>query len=178
MKRLLPLVVLGLTACSAASHPPLPDELKYTWYPSTDRTASADELAVLAYTNAARAAGQTCGQTPYPPAPTLVWSDRLAHAARNHAQDMAARQYFGHVTPEGVTGAQRMTLAGYRWQYAGENLAAGQDTAAQVVARWLASEGHCRNLMNPNFTELGVGAVAHADRYGRYHVQNFGQPAR
>ena len=55
----------------------------------------------------------------------------------------------------------------------GENIAAGQPTPESVVAGWLRSEGHCRNIMNPGFRELGLG-FAQGGTYGTYWVQDFG----
>lgn len=149
----------------------------YTWYPESDRAASADELEILRLTNEARARGATCGTTPYAPAPALRWNDQLAHASRNHTLDMGKRGYFDHTTPEGVPFSDRITGAGYLWRTAGENIAAGQPSPAAVVDGWLKSPGHCTNIMNPAFTELGVGAVTVAGSpYRLYWGQNFGTP--
>lgn len=149
----------------------------YVWYPESDRSADAAELEVLRLTNDIRAKGATCGGTAYAPAPPLKWNDRLAHAARNHALDMGKRSYFEHTTPEGVRFSERITAAGYVWQTAGENIAAGYATPASVVDGWLKSPGHCVNLMNPAFTELGVGrAQVSGSPYSLYWGQSFGAP--
>lgn len=149
----------------------------YVWYPGSDRAASADELEILRLTNEARARGATCGTVPQAPAPALRWNDQLAHAARNHALDLGKRRYFDHTTPEGVKFSDRITGAGYVWRTAGENIAAGQPSPAAVVDAWLRSPGHCTNLMNPAFTEMGVGGVrVDGSPYGLYWGQNFGTP--
>lgn len=149
----------------------------YVWYPGSDRAASADELEILRLTNEARARGATCGTVPQAPAPALRWNDQLAHAARNHALDLGKRSYFDHTTPEGVKFSDRITGAGYVWRTAGENIAAGQPSPAAVVDAWLRSPGHCTNLMNPAFTEMGVGGVrVDGSPYGLYWGQNFGTP--
>lgn len=149
----------------------------YVWYPESDRSADAAELDVLRLTNDIRARGATCGGTAYAPAPPLKWNDRLAHAARNHALDMGKRSYFEHTTPEGVRFSERVTAAGYAWQTVGENIAAGYATPASVVDGWLKSPGHCVNLMNPAFTELGVGrAQVSGSPYSLYWGQSFGAP--
>jgi len=67
--------------------------------------------------------------------------------------------------------------AGYRWQQIGENIAAGQGSAEQVVAGWLASPGHCANIMNPGFTEMGAAyATSEGGAAGSYWTQVFGTP--
>ncbi len=90
---------------------------------------------------------------------------------------MATRNYFAHVTPEGVSPSERVTLTGYRWRMTGENIAAGYPDPAAVVEGWLKSPGHCRNLMNPGYRDLGVGLFRDsdsADKYGSYWAQSFG----
>ena len=64
-----------------------------------------------------------------------------------HAQDMATRGYFDHTTPEGVTFDARITAAGYAWSRAAENIAAGQRDPAAVMAAWMDSAGHRRNIL-------------------------------
>jgi uncharacterized protein YkwD len=128
---------------------------------------------VLDLTNAARAQARTCGATRFAAAPALTLNAQLAQAAQGHAADMAARNYFSHTSQDGRTMAQRVTATGYAWRTIGENLAAGQTTPESVVDGWLRSEGHCRNIMNASFRELGVG-YAQGGSYGHYWVQNFG----
>lgn len=116
--------------------------------------------AVLQRVNAARADGAVCGTQTLPPAVALQWNDILFSAAARHALDMATRNYFSHDTPEGISFSQRLTTEGYTWRSAGENIAAGQTSVNSVMAAWLASEGHCRNIMNPGFTEVAVACVS------------------
>lgn len=116
--------------------------------------------AVLQRVNAARADGAVCGTQTLPPAVALQWNDTLFSAAARHALDMAARNYFSHDTPGGISFSQRLTTEGYVWRSAGENIAAGQTSVNSVMAAWLASEGHCRNIMNPGFTEVAVACVS------------------
>jgi uncharacterized protein YkwD len=98
---------------------------------------------------------------------------RLQAAAQAHAADMAARNYFNHVAPDGRAPAARISASGYEWRAVAENIAAGQATPEEVVAGWLGSEGHCRNLMGSAYTELGIGlAISRAAK--RYWVQDFG----
>ena len=141
--------------------------------PPTPQRLDALTRQVLELTNAARARGQTCGRSAYPPAPPLASEARLGAAAQGHAADMAARNYFNHISPDGRAPKDRINAAGYSWRTIAENIAAGQTDAQEVVSGWLSSEGHCRNLMNAEYRELGVGLAQNAGGK-RYWVQNFG----
>ncbi|HSC82217.1 MAG TPA: CAP domain-containing protein, partial [Pseudomonas sp.] len=78
---------------------------------------------------------------------------------------------------DGRTPGDRAELAGYGGQRIGENIAAGLDSAAKVVDGWLASPGHCANLMNPQFSELGAAyAVDPKSDAGIYWTALFGAP--
>jgi len=116
----------------------------------------AEGQKLLAQINSARAQAHTCGAQAFNPAPPLAWNATLAGAAQAHAQDMANRNYFDHLDRDGHTPGDRAELAGYSAQALGENIAAGQDSVRKVVAGWLASPGHCANLMNPQFRDLGA----------------------
>lgn len=94
--------------------------------------------------------------------PAVTAEDRLRAAARGHSADMAARNYFSHTTPEGVTFAQRITAAGYAWRTAGENIAKGYRTPQAVMTGWMNSSGHKANILNCAFRDLGVGVAADA----------------
>jgi uncharacterized protein YkwD len=140
----------------------------------------AFEDDVVARVNTLRAAGGACGtgasaETFAPSSPLRV-EQHLVAAARAHADDMAARGYVDHTSPDGRTPFDRMLDAGYTGFAAAENIAAGQATPAAVVEAWRTSPGHCRNLYNAALTELGVGyAFASGSPYAHYWVQNFGQ---
>lgn len=102
----------------------------------------------------------------------------LDRAAQRHAEDMLARGYFAHESPEDKTVRERAKAAGYDWRTIGENVAEGQFTVDEVMTTWLNSPGHRRNILDPRFEELGVGlALGRAN--GRYRVlwaQAFGTP--
>lgn len=103
----------------------------------------------------------------------------LAKAAQRHAEDMLKRGYFDHRSPAGTTVRERSTAAGYRWAAIGENIAYGQTSVDEVVETWLESPGHRKNILSPNFSELGVGLALGKGPDGRYQilwVQNFGAP--
>lgn len=102
----------------------------------------------------------------------------LDRAAQRHAQDMQARGYFAHESPEDDTVRERAKGAGYDWRTIGENIAEGQHTVDEVMHTWLNSPGHRRNILDPRFEELGVG-LALGRASGRYRVlwaQAFGTP--
>ncbi len=100
----------------------------------------------------------------------LVLDDKLSAIAKSHAEDMAERNYFGHVSPEGLDPFERMTRAHYRYGYAGENLALDEDPAAASQALWTSSE-HRSNILEPHFTHVGVAAVSATD--GEIFVEDF-----
>ncbi len=127
--------------------------------------------------NAARAQARNCGTDAKPAVAALGWNDALFTAAAAHSQDMAQRNYFSHTSPEGKSAGDRMLLAGYRFSAWGENIAAGQPSVSVVMAGWLASDGHCRNIMNAVFTEIAVACVA-ASRpmYPTYWTMVLGKP--
>ena len=90
---------------------------------------------------------------------------------------MAGKDYFSHAAPDGSTPAQRVSRAGYRYRMTGENIAAGQLSPETAMAGWLKSPGHCANLMQPGYTEIGVAfAVNPTSKMGAYWVQLFGTP--
>ncbi|HKX43869.1 MAG TPA: CAP domain-containing protein, partial [Burkholderiaceae bacterium] len=64
-----------------------------------------------------------------------------------------------HTGSNGSTFSQRIDATGYSWSTAGENIAAGYSSVDAVMDGWIASPGHCANLMNPNFSEVGVSCV-------------------
>lgn len=108
--------------------------------------------------------------------PPLALDGRLCAAAQAHAQDMVRRRYLSHVSPEGERVPVRIERAGYApWSACGENIAAGQATAADAVAAWMASASHRENILCPYYRELGVGMVWDpAAPYVWYWVQVFG----
>ena len=113
----------------------------------------------LAAVNQVRSARQKCGNTPYSPAPPVAWSDKLAMAAYHHSRDMVRKNFLSHTGSNGSSAGQRISRQGYAWRTYGENIAAGNPTVPSVIRGWLESERHCRNLMNPAFTEIGAGYV-------------------
>jgi uncharacterized protein YkwD len=139
--------------------------------------ARAFEAEVLDRVNQARAQGADCGGQLFGAADPLAMEPRLRCAARVHSLDMATRGFFDHQNPDGESPFDRMERAGYSYQTAGENIAAGQTTPQEVVDGWLASPGHCSNIMGPDYTELGVGYVSAPEgQLPHYWTQTFGAP--
>ncbi len=111
---------------------------------------------VLDLINTARTQPRQCGTLAFAAAAALTWNATLATAAQSHSRDMANNNYLDHKDRNGGTPGDRAELAGFIGQQIGENIAAGQDTPNKVVEGWLASPGHCANLMNAQFRELGA----------------------
>ena len=106
----------------------------------------------------------------------VVRNDTLEEQATQYACELIYYDFFAHVNP--MTGSELRDRAlefEYDYLIIGENLAAGQSTPAEAVTAWMNSEKHRENILNPEFTELGVG-VRTGGRYGTYWVQEFGRP--
>jgi uncharacterized protein YkwD len=139
--------------------------------------AQAVGARVLALVNEARGVARRCGWKRFEAAPPLARSEALDRAAHDHARDMASRSRMEHSGSDGSTPGERATRAGYRWRKVGENVAAGQPTPERAVAEWLESPRHCASLMDPGFTEMGIGFAADpASAAVTYWAQVFGTP--
>ncbi len=114
------------------------------------------QSAVVSLVNAYRASPQVCGAAAFPAVGALSWNGALAYAAEVHSNDMAINNYFDHPDANGVRIGGRASAAGYSYGSVGENIAGGQTSASQVVAAWMASESHCKNIMTASFYDIGV----------------------
>ena len=156
-----------------------PPGRRYTFTPITMSDGMTPvERSLVAATNAARATGRTCGPYGYfRAAAPLVPNGLLAIAARSHAGDMASRNFFSHTGSDNSRVGDRVRRVGYAWAAAGENLAAGFADAPAAVAALLRSPDHCRNIMDPAFTQLGVGyAFSTASSLRYYWAQTYARP--
>lgn len=117
--------------------------------------------------------------------PALRPNPALQAAAMAHATAMAQQNFFDHKGRDGSTMKTRIEAAGYSWGALAENIAAGQSTAADVVASWMASPGHRANILNCALRETGLAVVYQKDdaplkgkTYPMYYywVQTFGSP--
>lgn len=109
----------------------------------------------------------------------LRHSSTLDAAAQQKAQHMAAHSYFAHFAPDGTSPWYFFDQAGYAYAHAGENLAVHFTDSAQIVQAWMQSPAHKENIINRDYTEIGVG-TARGTFDGHetiYVVQLFGTPA-
>jgi uncharacterized protein YkwD len=133
---------------------------------------------VLDLINAARASAQHCGSAPFPAAPPLTRHAALERAAQEYAQDMASYGYMDHIGRDGSAPHERITRSGYRWSETGENLANGVMTPEALVDGWLHSPEHCANLLDPAYTQMGVGfAVNPRNEMSVYWALELGRPS-
>ncbi len=141
--------------------------------------SSAPMLAsrALQLVNEVRARGTRCGERSFAPAPPVRLSGTLAGVAFGHATDMAQHGYFEHQDRAGHSPADRVRATGYREKLVGENIAYGPKSADEVVQGWLDSPGHCENIMDPRFAEMGIAyAQGRASKHGLYWVQLLAAP--
>ncbi len=136
------------------------------------------QASLLARVNQYRSVGASCRSAgSFAPALLVAWNGRLEQAAAAHSLDMAALDYFSHSSADGRSMADRINATGYPWRTIGENIAAGYPTAHAVVDAWMGSDGHCANVMQPAFQEMGVACVASAtSTYPTYWTMNLGAP--
>lgn len=95
--------------------------------------------------------------------PALRENSRLNRSAQGWTNTMVGHRYFSH----GADFAARISAVGFHWSSVGENIATGYRTPAAVVSGWMASTGHCQNILNPTFRFVGTGV-------SRYAVAGFG----
>jgi uncharacterized protein YkwD len=142
---------------------------------SWDRPAAFATRA-LQLVNDVRARGTHCGDELFGPAPPVTLSGTLANVALGHANDMAEKNYFEHVDPAGQSPADRVRAVGYSEKLVGENIAYGPKSVDEVVQGWLDSPGHCENIMDPRFVEMGIGLAPGHVKRGLYWVQVLAEP--
>ena len=167
---------------TAAPRPvPAPAAPVYTPTPPKPAPPMATFSASLAnralqLVNDVRARGTHCGDELFGPAPPVALSGTLDDVASGHATDMAQKNYFEHVDPAGQSPADRVRAVGYQEKLVGENIAYGPKSVEEVVQGWLDSPGHCENIMDPRFAEMGIGLAPGHVKRGLYWVQVLAQP--
>lgn len=90
----------------------------------------------------------------------LKFNSELSNVATLKSQDMIDKNYFDHTSPTYGSPFDMMKKFGISYTSAGENIAMGQETPQEVMNAWMNSDGHRKNILNPDFTELGVGIAA------------------
>ena len=100
---------------------------------------------------------------------SLTGDWQLSRVARYKSQDMKDKGYFSHTSPTYGSPFEMMKSFGISYRTAGENIAKGQRTPAEVVKAWMNSSGHRANILNRSFTKIGVGYV----KDGNYWTQMF-----
>lgn len=102
----------------------------------------------------------------------LTINGDLARVAAIKSKDMLSNNYFAHQSPTYGSPFDMMSYFGINYSYAGENIAAGQRSPEEVVQAWMNSPGHRANILNPNYTQIGVG-FAKGGSYQYYWTQMF-----
>lgn len=135
------------------------ETLKFEVKPNLQNVPTAEkyEDLILELVNKERSIGATCGDKYFQPSQPLRKNQKLDDVALAHAKDMAIADYFSHTSKNGDQLRDRVSKQNYSWSTIGENIAKGQKTSLEVVNAWMKSPGHCNNIMNPAFAELGVG---------------------
>ena len=128
--------------------------------PQTDSSVLAFEKEVVRLVNEQRVQN---GLKP------LKENWELSRVARYKSQDMVDKRYFSHTSPTYGSPFQMIKDFGLSFRTAGENIAYGQRTPQAVVTAWMNSSGHRANILNPSYTQIGVGYVAN----GHYWTQMF-----
>ena len=114
---------------------------------------------VLAAINVARSQARNCGDSHHPAVGPLTWDARAAYAALLESEWMLDSNSFGHAWPGGELVWDRLTMAGYEWSKADENIAAGYRNLDQAMQAWIDSPPHCVALMRADIAEVGVALV-------------------
>jgi len=143
------------------------------WAPAGEKPKAPqptkDELKVFELTNQERKKKELA---------PLVLSPALNKLARAHSENMARQEKMDH-TLDGKSPFDRMRDAGYRFTKAGENVGAGEEGTKieAIVQAWMNSEGHKANILNPDYTEIGVGIGRTKDGQ-LYFTQVFARPQK
>src|SRR3989338_531090 len=155
-----PVLIIGVFGLSLVDHSLL----------RSGSFAAVISSVLVDLTNGDRGAGSLGG---------LAISPVLTVAAQAKADDMAAKGYFAHVSPEGKDPWYWFRQQGYTFLYAGENLAVDFSDSIDVERAWMNSPTHRANILNGNFTQIGI-ATAQGTYQGRsttFVVQMFGTPS-
>lgn len=104
--------------------------------------------------------------------PSLKMDTAISQVAILKSEDMRDSNYFNHTSPSYGSPFEMMKSFGISYKYAGENIAAGQPSADAVMKSWMNSPGHKANILNKNYTHIGIGHVT-GGKYTHYWTQQF-----
>lgn len=117
--------------------------------------------------NEIRRSGCYCGNQWFPPVKEIQWCTLVEQAAQLHSNDMDQNDFFSHEGSDDSSAGDRLHRVGYNWHTYGENIAKGYPTEQHVIEGWLKSPGHCKNIMDNDFTKMGIATK------GSYWTQVF-----
>ncbi len=161
------------TTTTGNNDPDVPDNAYCAEVANWDSGYASLEDQIVTIVNQRRSEGANCGGEQFGPTGPLAMEPALRCAARKHSKDMAENGYFDHTNLMGESPWDRIDMAGYTGFGSGENIAAGNGTAEATMQQWMDSPGHCSNIMNPNFNEIGVGYYP-GGQWGHMWTQTFG----
>ena len=116
-----------------------------------------DTKLLLQLVNSYRVSGCNCGsEGNFAATAPVVWNDQLEQAALDHTEDMFTNNFLSHTGSDGSNPGTRIKRRGYNYKTYGENIARGYQTEKSVIEGWIKSPGHCRNIMNPAYKEIGA----------------------
>ncbi len=161
------IIILGLFSCQKLD---------------TNHLTHRDKKTLLELVNAIRKNGCNCGDEYMPPVPKLSWNKKLEAAAQEHSIDMALNNFFSHTGSDGSSAGDRLLAHGYKWSMWGENIYyetgySPDAPASNAFNAWLNSPGHCKNMMDASFTEMGASKSITKDGVA-YWTQDFARPAK
>ncbi|MCT4616111.1 MAG: CAP domain-containing protein [Marinifilaceae bacterium] len=160
---LILLCILSLCACDS-------DDENSNLDPNSPEAniVKIDQTKLLRLVNEARSNGVTCKGVKHPAVEKIKWNNKLEEMALNHSKVMYQKAEMKHNFDDEPQLGERAKIVEYNYKALGENIAYNQKTEEEVIQAWLNSPGHCANIMNPNFKEMGISKV------GPYWCQNFG----
>lgn len=156
-----------ITSCQAAP----PD-------PASCQSPVVIKQQMLEWVNQFRASARLCGEYGFlGPSGPVTWNEQIDAAASAHSKDMAFHNFFSHTGSDGSNAGTRMIRYGYSAGFWSENISAGWPDTASVVNDWMESPGHCKNIMNPQFKEMGGACILNpTSTYKRYWTQILASP--
>ena len=125
---------------------------------------------VMTKINILRSSGCQCGNEKLSPVGPVQWDDQLYAVSKQYAKYMHRHNHFEHLSKNGEDLGDRLDRYGYKWHKIGENLGYGYDDFNEVLKAWIESPSHCRMLMDPDVTHMGLS------KKGTYWVQSFARP--